>query len=84
MLDTWNAVYYPVPFLLALLAWEVRGPQTRPPVLALSTTALVWISFEWLPLHASPDVQSAFFVAWSLPLVAALGLRLRAPERPAK
>ncbi len=83
LLDTWDNVYYPLPFLLALLAWEVRGAATRPALLALSTTVLVWISFAWLPSHASADAQSALFLAWSLPLAAALALRLRAAGRPA-
>ncbi|MEA2202354.1 MAG: hypothetical protein QOI89_2950 [Solirubrobacteraceae bacterium] len=76
VLDTWDAVYYPLPFVLALLAWEVRGPAERPPVLALSSTVLVWVSCQWLGQHASPDVQAAFFLSWSLPLTAWLGIRL--------
>jgi Glycosyltransferase family 87 len=107
VLDTWDTVYYPLPFVLALLAWEVHGhdrlgtqrgwlggakrhalgrrspraPSDRPPVLALSSTVLAWISFQWLPSHVSPDVQSAFFLAWSLPLAAVLGRWLYAPRR---
>jgi hypothetical protein len=50
-------------------------------VLALSSTVLAWISFQWLPSHVSPDVQSAFFLAWSLPLAAVLGRWLYAPRR---
>ena len=83
LLDTWDVVYYPLPFLLALLAWEVRGPATRPPLLALSATVLVWFSFHWLTLHASPDLQAASFLAWALPLTAWLGSRLYSPGRPA-
>ena len=49
LLDTWDAVYYPLPFVLALLAWEVGGPARNPPVLALAASVLVWISFQWLP-----------------------------------
>jgi hypothetical protein len=79
VLDTWDAVYYPLPFVLALLAWEVRGPADRPPVLALSSTVLVWVSCQWLGQHASPDVQAAFFLSWSLPLTAWLGIRLYSP-----
>jgi hypothetical protein len=81
LLDTWDVVYYPLPFLLALLAWEVRGPATRPPLLALTATLLVWISFHWLPLHASPDLQAASFLAWALPLTVWLGVRLHSPGR---
>ncbi|HYM55105.1 MAG TPA: glycosyltransferase 87 family protein, partial [Solirubrobacteraceae bacterium] len=79
LLDTWDAVYYPLPFLLALLAWEVRGPGDRPPALALSSTVLAWISFQWLPEHASADLQAAFFLAWTLPLAGALAVRLAVP-----
>ncbi len=84
LLDTWDAVYYPLPFILALLAWETRGSEAaRPPVLALSSTVLAWISFQWLPAHVSPDAQSAFFLAWTLPLTALLAVALYAPRRAA-
>jgi hypothetical protein len=81
LLDTWDNVYYPLPFVFAILAWEVRGPGTRPPVLALSSTVLAWISFQWLPAHASPDAQAAFFLAWSLALAAVLARALYRPSR---
>jgi hypothetical protein len=81
LLDTWDTVYYPLPFILALLAWEVRGSAGRPPVLALSSTVLAWISFQWSPTHISPDAQAAFFLAWSLPLAALLALASYAPGR---
>ena len=45
-------------------------------MLALACTVLVWLSFQWLPEHASADAQAAFFLAWSLPLAAWLGMRL--------
>ncbi len=81
VLDTWDTTYYLLPFILALLAWEVRGRTDRPPLLALSGTVLAWIGFQWLPSHVSPDVQAAFFLAWSLPLAGALGLMLFRPTR---
>jgi hypothetical protein len=80
-LDTWDTVYYPLPFVFALLAWEVHGPAGRLPVLALASTVLAWISFQWLPEHVSPDAQAAFFLTWSLPLAAALAMRLFARAR---
>jgi hypothetical protein len=80
VLDTWDTEYYLLPFVFALLAWEIRGPIARPPVLALSSSVLAWLSFQWLPAHASPDLQAAFFLAWTLPLAAALGVRLFAPR----
>jgi Glycosyltransferase family 87 len=77
MLDTWDNVYYPLPFVFALLVWEI-GAFKRPPVLALSSTVLVWINV-WLSMHFSADAQAAFFLTWSLPLAVALSLRLYAP-----
>ena len=31
LLDTWDTSYYPLPFILALLAWEVAGLPPAPP-----------------------------------------------------
>jgi hypothetical protein len=84
VLDTWDAVYYPLPFVLALLAWETHSASRRPPVFALLSTVLVWLSFVWLPEHAGPDAQAALFLAWSLPLTAFLGIRLLRPGHPAR
>jgi heme exporter protein D len=77
VLDTWDAVYYPLPFILALLAWETRRGDGRPPVLTLASSLLMWASFQWLPEHASPDTQAAFFLAWTVPLAAWLTARLQ-------
>ncbi len=81
LLDTWDTAYYLLPFLLALLAWELSSSLQRPPILALSSAVLAWISFQWSPAHVSPDAQAAFFLAWSLPLAAWLAARLYAPGR---
>jgi hypothetical protein len=80
LLDTWDIAYYPLPFVLALLAWEVRGAIARPPLLSAAATALAYLSFIWLPNHVSADVQAAFFLAWSLPLALLLAARLFAPS----
>jgi hypothetical protein len=80
VLDTWDTAYYALPFVLGLLAWEALGQSTRPPVLALASTVLAWLSFQWLPTHgAAPDTQAAVFLAWTLPLAIGLALRLYAP-----
>jgi Glycosyltransferase family 87 len=76
LLDTWDTEYYLLPFVFALLAWELCAPMVRPPVLALSASALAWLSFQWLGNHVSPDLQAALFLAWSLPLAAVLARRL--------
>jgi hypothetical protein len=81
LLDTWDTAYYPLPFVLALLAWEVQARGGRPPVLALSSTVLAWISFEWASAHIAPDAQAALFLAWTLPLGALLARELWASAR---
>jgi Glycosyltransferase family 87 len=80
VLDTWDTVYYPIPFVLALVAWESLGEQRRPATLALSSTVLAWTSFVWLPHHASADTEAAFFLAWTVPVGLGLALRLYASE----
>ncbi len=75
MLDTWDFVYYALPFLLAMLASETTARDApRAPLAAMAATLAVWANFEWLPAHASPDVQAGFFLAWSLPLAAWLAM----------
>jgi Glycosyltransferase family 87 len=80
-LDTWDTAYYILPFLLALTTWECLGTRGLP-VLALSSTALAWLDFEWLRYHSSPDVQAGFFLLWTLPLAIAMALTLYAPASP--
>jgi hypothetical protein len=76
VLDTWDTEYYLLPFVIALLAWETGAVVARPPVLALSSSLLAWLSFQWLPEHVAPDSQAVFFLAWSLPLTGLLAWRL--------
>jgi hypothetical protein len=81
LLDSWDAEYYMIPFVIALLAWEARSEATRPALLALMSTALAWLSFQGLSAHgASPDEQAGFFIAWTTPLAAAMALRLFLPD----
>jgi hypothetical protein len=91
VLDPWNNVYYELPFLLALLAWEALQRPERPPILALAATVAVWVTFQRAPAWLSPDMQSACFLVWSLPLAAWLaretfapGARLGARRRAAR
>jgi hypothetical protein len=71
-LDPWNTAYYAIPLLFSLVAWEAVARPHRPPVLALSATALTWATFAWAPLVLSPDLQSVAYLAWALPLGAGL------------
>jgi Glycosyltransferase family 87 len=80
LVDTWNISYYAVPFVIALVAWEVHAFR-RPPVLSLGVTLLSWFTLVSLPRYAPPDVQALAYLAWSAPLAVAFGVRLLWPER---
>ncbi len=80
MLDSWDIVYYSLPFLFALLAWEATSAR-RPPVLALAASFTAWFVFDWgTPIRGlSPDAESLIFLACSVPALVAVGLALYAP-----
>jgi glycosyl transferase family 87 len=73
-LDPWNLVYYHLPLVLALLAWEVRSGR-RVPVLTLATTLAVWLSFVTYDTRTGYGPFLAYFV-WVLPLALHLGRTL--------
>jgi Glycosyltransferase family 87 len=75
LLDPWNVSYYSLPFLLALVAWEVHADR-RPPVLSVAATFLAWLTLVWLTTRVHPDVQAVAYLAWSVPLAALMGARL--------
>jgi glycosyl transferase family 87 len=75
LLDPWNISYYSLPFLLALVAWEVHAEE-RPPVVSMAATLLCWVTLVSLPSIAHPDVQAAAYLAWTLPLAGWMGARL--------
>jgi hypothetical protein len=77
LLDSWNISYYALPAFLALATWEVQS--RRAPVVTLAATVACWTSFEVVPKIASPDVQAAAYLAWSVPLAAGLALALVSP-----
>jgi len=79
MLDTWDVVYYALPFVLALMAWETAVSR-RPPVLALASAVAVWAGWRWLPGFASADAQAAFFIVWTVPLAIGLARGLYLPS----
>jgi hypothetical protein len=84
VLDTWDTGYYTLPFLLALVSWEALGTPSRPPVLSLASTVLIWLTVDWMHEYASPDVNSLAFMAWTLPLCCWLGMRVFASARLAR
>ncbi|MEV4418808.1 glycosyltransferase 87 family protein [Patulibacter sp. NPDC049589] len=78
LLDTWNVHYYALAALLALGAWEAwRG---RPPVAAAVVTAVAWVTFQLFPASTiTPDIHTALYLAWGLPLGVGMLWRLLAP-----
>lgn len=84
-LDPWDIVYYSVPFLLTLLAWEGLVCR-RLPVLALAASFAAWFVFDWgTPIHGlSPDQESLIFLVFAVSAVAALGVGLYSPGLTAR
>lgn len=78
-LDSWDTVYYPLPFIFALLAWETLQ-RKRPPVLSLAASVVVWLVFIVAPEHLSADAQSAIFLIAAVPTLVALGTAVFAPR----
>ena len=77
-LDPWDNGYYPLPFIVALIAWESLRLR-RPPLYGLLATVATWGIFQELPSHISADAGSALFDVLCLPAIALL---LRAIYRP--
>jgi hypothetical protein len=77
LLDPWNVLYYHLPLVLALLAWEVVSGR-RIPVLTLLATSAVWLSFETYDAALGTGPWLAY-LAWTLPLAAHLAWRLYRP-----
>ena len=53
LLDPWNNVYYMLPFLIALSAWEALR-YSRAPLFGLIATFATWLVFEALPGEPRP------------------------------
>jgi hypothetical protein len=81
-LDVWDTIYYALPFILALAAWEGLA-HDRPPLGALAATCAAWVIFAWAPVHLTADQQSLLFMAAALPATGSLLAALYAPSRVA-
>lgn len=79
LLDPWNVVYYELPFLLALVAWEVHARPGSLPAISLAAMLLCWVTLEQLTTVVSPDAQAVAFLAWSVPGAGAMLLALWRP-----
>jgi hypothetical protein len=78
LLDPWDNVYYQLPFLIALLVWEVHAGR-RAPLLSLTMTLVVWVTFMLAPDRLVPDGQAVLYLAWALPLTALVAVRVLDP-----
>jgi hypothetical protein len=70
MLDPSDHVYYHLPFVIALLAWESRARGA--PILALLATGLLWLVFHTVSGVAGLDVQFLAYTAVTVPFVVVL------------
>ena len=73
-LDPWNSIYYHLPLVVALVAWEVLDGR-RIPLLALAATGATWLTFETYDAAYSTGPWIAY-LAWTIPLGAYLAHRL--------
>jgi Glycosyltransferase family 87 len=76
-LDPWNNLWYHIPFLFAVLAFEVRSGRT-PLVMATYTMALLIV----VPVGGVPmsvDLRAAVYAAIALPMIAGLAVKLYLP-----
>jgi hypothetical protein len=85
-LDPWDNVYYPLPFIVALLAWETTVAR-RLPYAAVAATAATWLIFDYLPLHLTVDEQAVSFLipaTLTLAALSAVVYRVRSVRRTAR
>jgi glycosyl transferase family 87 len=79
MLDPWDLVYYHLPLVVSLAAWEARRGRELP-VLAVVANASAWLTFVVYDAHTGNGPYFAY-LAWSVPLAVWLAVRLL--RRPA-
>jgi hypothetical protein len=78
MLDPWDLVYYHLPLVVSLAAWEARRGRDLP-VLAVVVSACVWLTFVVYDAHTGNGPFLAY-LAWSVPLAVGLGAQLLWPR----
>jgi hypothetical protein len=78
-LDPWDNLYYHVPFLFALVAYEVRSG--RMPLLTIMYTfvLLIFVPIGSVP-HMSPDLRAAVYAVIVVPTIGFMGAKLYLPD----
>lgn len=66
LLDPYTFSYHHVPFLIALLAWEVAG-RGRVPLVAATGGALLYLTSYSLSGRDDPDALNRFYLGWAIP-----------------
>jgi hypothetical protein len=74
-LDPIDNLYYHLPFLFALIAWEVLSARTLWRSLAVTVVFTIVVSGDFLPKHAD-DFLAILYAAMVLPILAWLAARL--------
>jgi hypothetical protein len=74
MLDPWNLVYYHLPLIAALAAWEARRGRDMP-ALSVAATAACWLTFVVYDERTGNGPFLAY-LAWAVPLAAGLAIAL--------
>ncbi len=87
MLDPWDLVYYHLPLVVALAAWEARRGRELP-LLAVLASACAWLTFVVYDARTGDGPYFAY-LAWTVPLALIIAARLVArphaaaqPARP--
>ena len=79
MLDPLTFSYHHTPFLVALISFEAL--RRRVPVLSAYTIGALLLMNEVVVPSGDAGLINAFYLAWTIPLAAFMGLSLFAPER---
>jgi hypothetical protein len=78
MLDPWDLVYYHLPLIVSLAAWEARRGRDVP-ALAVIATAACWLTFVVYDARAGYRPYIAY-LAWTVPLAVGLAVTLLRPR----
>jgi hypothetical protein len=78
LLDPWNLIYYHLPLVVALAAWEARKREGVP-MLTVGTSAACWLSFVFYDERGG-NGPYVLYLAWAIPLAVGLAVRLLRPH----